>query len=303
VSAVDCVYIAVSARDTRLARIAVASVRYFHPGIAISLLPGAPLARAFVDEMRRGWGVGVAGVPRGVYGWGFVKLEPLFGRAGERFLVLDADTVLTGPVLDVAVRARAPFVVDDTPLPDAQARQLYFDWDRVRALDPGAPDARAAFNSGQWIGTAGLVPREAFDPWVEFGFPRRLRHPALFMGGDQGVLNLVLLGMEARGEIAIDRVPLMRWAGHPLDGLTAEAVAARRAPAAVIHWAGEKRTRLGNAAGADVLRFFERAYYAGIGASRARRAADAARHVLTQWHHAASERVTLVRRRMRGGPA
>ena len=95
---IDCIYIAASARDARFTRICVASVRYFYPDIAIKLLVGGPLQRGLADELQRHWNVGVAQLPAGDYGWGFVKLEPLFMPSKERFLVLDSDTVIAGPV-------------------------------------------------------------------------------------------------------------------------------------------------------------------------------------------------------------
>src|SRR6266852_5165282 len=93
---IDRVYIAASARDARYTRICVASVRYFYPDIPIRLLVGGHLQRGLARELQQYWNVGTADLPRGEYGWGFVKLEALFAPPGERFLVLDSDTVLTG---------------------------------------------------------------------------------------------------------------------------------------------------------------------------------------------------------------
>jgi len=64
-------------------------------------------------------------VEAGDYGWGVVKLEPLFqGEPGRRFLVLDADTVLLGPVLDRFDAGGAPFLGDDENQPEAEIRRL-----------------------------------------------------------------------------------------------------------------------------------------------------------------------------------
>ena len=117
---IDCVYIAASALDARFTRTCVASVRCSYPGIPIRLLPGGRLQPPLGHELRRYWDVRAAGIPRANYGWGRVKLEPLFGPPCERFLVLDSDTVLTGPVLDDWHDAGAPFLVDPERYPAKQ---------------------------------------------------------------------------------------------------------------------------------------------------------------------------------------
>src|SRR5437868_14848844 len=97
---INCIYITASTRDARYTRICVASVRYFCPEVPILLLVGGELESGLESELRRYWGVQTADLPRGDYGWGFVKLEALFGVPGQKFLVLDSDTVITGPVLE-----------------------------------------------------------------------------------------------------------------------------------------------------------------------------------------------------------
>src|SRR5437762_4841483 len=102
---VDCIYIAACARDARLTRICVASIRYFYPDIPIRLLPGDTLQTGLAEELRQYWGVELVNLPQADYGWGFAKLEPLFGPRGEKFLVLDVDTVFTGRVLDLCAQS------------------------------------------------------------------------------------------------------------------------------------------------------------------------------------------------------
>lgn len=295
-SPVDCVYVAASERDARFTRTCVASIRYFHPDVPIRILPGERLESALLTELRRHWDVTLAKIGTGAYGWGFVKLEPLFGQSGERFMVVDSDTVFTGPVLD-AVRSKAPFVVDDEVLSESDAHRLYYDGQKVREIDPAVPDPRGAFNTGQWFGTAGLLSRDDFEPWVDFSFPRRLRYPDRFMGGDQGVLNCVLLKKEANDGLLVERQTIMRWPGHSLDGLDVESVAARTAPPCVIHWAGMKTVLFRNSAGSDLLLFFERLYYQSLPAPRVRRAFDNCRHVCRQWKHYIRVRLTLACRK------
>lgn len=295
---IDCVYIAACARDARLTRICVASIRYFYPETSIRLLAGDVLQRGLASELHRYWGVELVDLPEGDYGWGLVKLEPLFGPPGESFLVVDVDTAFTGPVLDVRAESDAPFFVDNEQLSDADFKRLYYDWDKLREIDPKVQSARSAFNVGQWFGTAGLVKREQFDPWIEWAMPRRLRYPDLFMGGDQGVMNYVILQKEALEGLRIERRTIMRWPGHSMEDLNAESIAKRTAPPRIIHWAGMKKASLRHMVGSDILLYFEKFYYTRLPAGTLRRWFAICQHFWIHWMHRVSVWVKLTYRRI-----
>jgi len=290
---VDCIYLAACARDARLTRICIASIRYFYPDIPINLLAGDIIQSGLSAEVKRYWNVDVVNLPIGDYGWGMVKLEPLFGPAGQRFMVVDVDTVFTGKVLDLRAQSDAPFFVDDEQLSDADFKRLYYDWDKLRDIDPNVQSATKAFNVGQWFGTAGLVQREEFDRWVEWTLPRRLRYPNLFMGGDQGVCNYVLLQKEALGKLRIDRRTFMRWPANGMADLDVDSVAGGTAPALVIHWAGVKAIFLRNMVGSDILRFFEDYYYSKLPTGRLRRTFALLRHIWIAVEFEISRRIKL----------
>jgi hypothetical protein len=290
---VDRIYLAACARDARLTRICLASIRYFYPDVPIQILAGDRLQPGLAEELKTYWNVDVANLPAGDYGWGLVKLEPLFGPPGQRFLVMDVDTAFTGRVLEERAKSDAPFFVDDEVLSDADFKRLYYDWDKLAAIDPDVQCARKAFNVGQWFGTAGIVRREEFDRWVEWTLPRKLRYPDLFMGGDQGIMNYVVLKKEAFEGLKIHRQTLMRWPGNGMEGLDAASVAAGTAPPLVIHWAGMKATLLRDMVGADLLQFFEDWYYARMPMGRLRRILALWRHVRIQWWFYIWRRVKL----------
>ena len=276
---VDRIYLAACARDARLTRICLASIRYFYPDAPIQILAGDILQSGLADELKTHWNIDVADLPKGDYGWGLVKLEPLFGPPGQRFLVMDVDTAFTGKVLDERAKSNAPFFVDDEVLSDADFKQLYYDWDEMAKIDPKAQSARKAFNVGQWFGTAGLVKREEFDRWIEWSLPRRLPYQQHFMGGDQGVMNYVVLQKEAFEGLEIHRQTIMRWPGNGMEDLSVEAVTSGKAPALVIHWAGMKALLLRGMVGGDLLQFFEDWYYARMPMGRLRRRFDLVRHI------------------------
>lgn len=294
---VDVIYLAACARDARLTRICVASIRYFYPDVPIKMLAGDILQSGLATELRKFWNVGLVDLPVGDYGWGLVKLEPLFGPTGQRFMVCDVDTLFTGRILDVRAESDAPFFVDDEKLSDADFKRLYYDWDALAKVDPDVQSAHKAFNVGQWFGTAGLVSREEFDRWVEWTLPRRLRFPDVFMGGDQGVMNYVLLKKEAFDGLRIDRQTFMRWPGYGIDDLDVESIKTGKAPPLVIHWAGMKAVFLRNMVGRDLLQFFEDFYYSRMPVGRLRRIFDLSRHIWIHWWFSTSRPFKLWWRR------
>jgi hypothetical protein len=301
-----CIYIAASARDARFTRICVASVRYFYPAVPIQLLVGGCLQRGLEEELRCYWDVGVADFPAGDYGWGFVKLEPLFRPPGERFLVLDSDTVMTGPVLELAGHFDEDFIVDDENQSAEGAKTLYYDYER--AVEEGNPMPVPAFlfNTGQWFGRSGVLTREDFGGLVRWGFPPRLVNPRVFKNGEQGVLNFVANEQLRLGRIRVARVRLMRWPGHGMQGLDVHSVSKRLAAPLVVHWAGMKMARQCDTVGADLLAFFERFYYRRLPDGEARRLFAGSRDVVSHWVLGARVRVKLASRKltsMRGAAA
>lgn len=267
------IYIAASSYDARFTRVCVASVRYFYPKATVRLLPGGELDGKLVSEMRRFWDVEVMDLPKGDYGWGFVKLEPLFDTTEKSpFLVLDSDTVLTGDVFALFDEADgAPFLVDLEGQSQDDVERLYYTPVEVgeKSVDLGTP--RFVFNSGQWFGTPGVLAREDFTPWLEWDFPRKLRFPDAFKNGEQGLLNYVLNQKVKRGEVVVCRRKLMRWPLHGMQNITAKTVADGSAPALVVHWAGPKALRWKNMPGSDVLSYFERLYYSRVPLGRVSR--------------------------------
>jgi hypothetical protein len=238
------------------------------------------LEQGLADELTGHWGVRLADLPPRDYGWGFVKLEPLFRREGERFLVLDSDTVITGPVLESWNTGGGPFLVDDESQGVVEKRRLYYDWERLREHVPQTLAPSFVFNSGQWFGTGGMLSRDDFEPVLAWNEPPKLRRPECFMGGDQGVLNWVLNQKAALDGLGVARRSIMRWPKRSMDGLSPAEVASGAAPALVVHWAGLKRPRLNAMIGADLLAWFEKFYYARLPNGSALRRTRAARYVL-----------------------
>src|SRR5262249_3627611 len=188
-----------------------------------------------------------------------------------------------GPVLDLWVDSDAPFLVDNEEQPEAAKRQLYYDWRKLREIDAAARPPQFVFNSGQWRGTAGILTRDDFDPWVEWTFPRRLRHPEYFMPGDQGVLNYVLNQKVMLNGLRVECRSIMRWPGRESQGLDPERVATKAAEPLIVHWAGLKKARLSQMNGFGLLSFFEKIYYRRLPGGGARRILASYLYTLSFW--------------------
>src|SRR5262245_7608900 len=108
---IDRIYIAVCRSDVHFARTCVASVRLLYPSIPISLIKDYGRGKFSTREIEKYYDVTVFPTERRVFGYGFGKLEPLFICSKQKFLVLDSDTVMPGPVIDFLDSFPDDFVV------------------------------------------------------------------------------------------------------------------------------------------------------------------------------------------------
>lgn len=259
------IYVATHRADLRLTRICVASIRRWYPSIPIFLLKDEANGPFDTREIERIWNVKLWPTSKQPYGWGFIKLQPLFDTTGIRFLMLDSDIVFLGPVIDALEKFDTDFVVQEEVQPPEDVPNLYFDPARIRATrDPDFPDPAFTFNTGQYVGTSGRIQREDFGDLVEWTAPRRVRYPEMFNPSEQGVLNFVVLERLRAGAISVARTPFMKWGRDEMSGIRVDALTESSPYPYVIHWAGLKDVRLRRMLRGDILRHFERAYYSRI---------------------------------------
>lgn len=275
----------------------MASVRFFYPHIPVRLLVGGRVRPKFLEELKRVSNVEMAAVPPAHYGWGFIKLEPLFQDHPERFLMLDSDTILLGPVLHAADSHESDFIVDCEGQTDARAKEIYFNWELGEQNGFGMAQPDFLFNTGQWFARSRVLSRPDFDPWIRWSLPRRLARPDLFKNGEQGLLNLVVNEQYQKGSITVTRVPLMRWPGFDVTDIKLpEVMRGHRSPyRQIMHWAGFKGPRLESLPRADLLIHFERLYYETHGGGERLRLFRARRYAV---EYRARQFVTKARQRL-----
>jgi hypothetical protein len=293
---IDRVYIAAHRKDLRLTRICVASVRRWYPDIPIFLLKDEVNGAFDSHEIEATWNVRVWPTKDRSFGWGFIKLEPLFDPESHRFLMLDSDIVFLGRVIDALERFDSDFVVQEEIQPPERVPDLYFDSHQIRgSFNSGWRDPAFTFNSGQYVGTSGMVSRDDFSELVDWTQPRHVRHPEMFNPGDQGVLNYVILEKLSAGTISVARTPFMKWGEEEMSPFEVAALDDHSPYPFVIHWAGLKKLRLRRMLRADILSHFERAYYERVTFGRIRRWARLVEVERERWFRRAGRFVARVR--------
>ena len=260
------IFIATHRYDMRFTRICVASIRYWYPEISIYLIKDYINGDFDTREIETIWNVKIFETGRKNFGWGFSKLEPLFIKDRSRYLILDSDIVFVGRVLDYLDGVEGDFIVHLEQQPDAEVKRLYFCLEEMRRWDPLFVYPHYTFNSGQIVATGGLVSREDFDELINWNtLPVSRKHPEVFtIGGDQGVLNYLLLKKAATNQLTISRVPFMKYYEQELDAVDLERLNETSPYPFLIHWAGRKKQRLRQMLRSDILLYFEAMYYARV---------------------------------------
>jgi hypothetical protein len=264
--AVDRVYVAGYRHDVRFTRACVASLRRWHPDVPVTLIKDRWFGDYDTLDIERHFGCDVWRGPRDTFGWGFGKLEPLFGERPERFLVIDSDILFVGPALDHLARFDGDFVVqrEDDTAPEFVATH-YFDLARLQSVDPGFRFPGFTFNTGQWVGQSGLLSPADFEPWVEFASPPRLKDPETFKLGEQGLLNYLLIKGAAGGRWTLDRDRIMEVGSNPqVDAVRIADLGPASPHRFLIHWCGLRAADFGRMVRSDLWDHFERDFYARV---------------------------------------
>lgn len=260
---VDKVFINTYKYDFHLARICIASIRYWYPEIAIFLIKDEKEGSFDTSFTEKTWNVNVLDVPRKKFGWGYGKLEVLFSNKKETFFVIDADAVITGPVIDKVRKIDADFIVDKEVQPTQRFNEIYYNLDRISELDNDFVYPGYSFNSGQWFGTSSIIKREDFNKTLDWSEPPASRDKHIVVNNDQGHLNYIVHSFENKRLISVARMELMIW---PVEGkdnfIQLNKIKSKSVEYPyVIHWAGMSNLKFSTLPRQDILRFYQRYYY------------------------------------------
>ncbi|HUQ66874.1 MAG TPA: hypothetical protein VM101_12000 [Flavitalea sp.] len=276
---VDKVFINTYKYDFHFAKICIASIRYWYPDIPVYLIKDENEGPFDTLHTEKIWNVKVLDITRKKFGWGYGKLEVLFSTPKESFLVIDADAVLTGPIIDYVRDIDAEFIIDKEVQPEKRFNEIYFNLDRINELDKDFVYPGYSFNSGQWFGTSSIIKREDFSKTLDWSEPPASRNKDIVVNNDQGHLNYVIHSFDLRKIISVSRIRLMIW---PVEG-TADFIELRKIKAKastypyVIHWAGMSAMKFSDLPRQDILNFYKDIYYTRAGNTQ--RYLDAAKNI------------------------
>lgn len=264
---VDKVFINTYKYDFHFARICIASIRYWYPDIPIFLIKDEKEGAFDTSSAEKAWNVKVLDLERKKFGWGYGKLEVLFLSDRETFFVIDADAVITGPVIDMARNTDADFIVDKEVQPARRFNEIYYNLDRINEVDSDFVYPGYSFNSGQWFGTSSMIKREDFDKTLNWTEPPETKDKNIVVNNDQGHLNYILHSFEQKGLVNVAKTQLMIW---PVEGrdhfIQLEKIKAKAGDYPfVIHWAGMSGLKLSQLPRQDILSFYRSFYYSKVG--------------------------------------
>jgi len=251
------IYVATHGRDFHLARLCVASIRYWYPDIPIILLSDFLMGEFDSRSLERDFNVIPFDTPICKFGYGYSKLEGLFPKTGERYLMLDADTVLLGPVLDVLNATPGDFVIQPDQSAIKKMDVYAYPPPLLKAFDPAFDIPDYIFNTGQYVGTEGLLAREDFASVLKWDYPRQSLHPEIFKCGEQGLLNYVLFKAEHAGRLVIAKCNIFFYPRFSPPSVTVEQIAQKRSEPGVLHWAGFKSHDIREMERYDILSFYD----------------------------------------------
>lgn len=258
------VYISCYKYDIDFAKICIGSIRYWYPEIPIFLIKDTGQGEFNTNPLENAWDVKVFPTSRKRFGWGFGKWEPLFIEGDGSFLVLDADTVLAGPVIDIAENTDVDFLVDEEVQPYARLNEIYYKVERLGEVDERFVYPGYTFNEGQWFGTHGLLKRSDFDPILDWSEePQKPKFPEIILQGAQGHLNFTLQLKEQLGEISMARKRIMVWPENGnADFISLSSISRKNGEHPyIIHWAGFGFRNYADLPRHDIVRFYRDFYY------------------------------------------
>lgn len=256
-------------RDFFLAKICIASIRYYYPEINIELVKDIGNGRFSTGSLEKYFNVQVTDLGLPKLGWSGAKFHYLYQNVkGKKVLMLDADIVFTGPFLErlLPVVYSNDYVVnigaDDDPNAD-WIKDVYFDIKAIKTAYPAYIYPGFFFNAGQIFLTVGSIGEDVLNKFFNRDVYPFWLNQQLFPLVDQSVYNYLLPALHAENKIKLGTEKFMLWGNcKEVLELSINDVKEKKLHTGLIHWAGCLRTPyVAKMVRGDILVFFERLYY------------------------------------------
>jgi hypothetical protein len=269
-----CIYIATYRGDFHYTKALCASIRYFCDDVPIVIFQDGNFSLDRLKTLGNIHEFDPNSVPppaREITG-NYSKLKALFSESYERFLYLDADTVLVGDVRELPYQDYDFFVSPRRSHLDNLEKQRrlyphYYDYQKILEYDPEySLEQMTLFTSGNFFGRAGRLPLE---PIVEeYRYQRRTPMDQWILRNDMGLLNYFINRRAQMGEVTMGGQAFAVMANKSMveyfPDLTLDTVLNRQFKHGyVIHFPGPtRRLWLYQHTFGDVPATFYRRYYA-----------------------------------------
>lgn len=265
---IEKIVIACFKKDIFLLRTCVASIRYWYPEIDILLLKDTIKGDFSLHEFETFWNCKIFPTTLDKFGWPWSKLAVLLEAKRNRYLFLDSDIVLLGPILDVLNTFQEDFVVTGVEIQDENNPLIsrdYIDMEKIKHFDAQYQYPGYGFNGGQIVMTSGIFTKEYLSSAIDFGDKISNKRPDIFKHGDQGCLNYLFTKAAMEQKISLRYHDFWIWPGveraNEIDLLK---IIAKEGYPYLMHWAGIKPVDFRKYLRYDLIQFYENYYYSVI---------------------------------------
>lgn len=266
-------------KDFFMAKICVASIRYYYPDIALEIIKDVGNGDFDTIEIEKCFSVKNIDFGISNMGWSGAKFHYLYNVSkGKKVLLLDADIVFIGPFLERLLSSMGEndylVSIEEEPNPYADwVRFVYFDVKKIESHFPDYKFPGFFFNAGQIFTTTGAIHENILNQFFDPDNYPYWKNKDLFPLVDQSVYNYLLPVLEAEKKIKLGKEKFMIWAkSEQALNMQLEALSEKTLEIGLIHWAGCLRFNyVSKMVRGDILVFFENLYYEKLRAGTSRR--------------------------------
>ena len=267
---IDRVYVICNKKDFYLAKICIASIRYWNKGIPVCLIKDESNDAFDTSELEEKLSVTVAKTKFKKTGY-YSKLHPFFDTdINERILLLDADIVWLCDIIallesyneDIIIEGYSPENVKE------EMSRWYFTEPGFSQYYHGYKYPGFLFNVGHILCNADVFKKEDFNGilnWQEH--PTPVIKDIFFY--EQGILNYILADKISKGEASYRVLHFQLWGWNKvIKALKVSSLKDKNSSPFLIHWHGIKKGIISYLPGRNLLFFYEDYYFSLINNGR-----------------------------------
>jgi hypothetical protein len=262
---IDKIVLGLNKNDLHWAKICIASIRYWNTTIPVELLVDQLNGPVNTSEIEAHFNATLYQAPIQKLGWGINTLLPITNKTGKRTLFIDADIVWLGDLVAFLEKHDENVLVSiDHPENLKELMELaYFSENSILKLDSEFKLPTFLFNCGHLVFNEGFISKEYFDPLIDWNTtPPILLHKDIFVCADQSILNYLITKLLHQNKITVKPLDFALWGySDELKSVSLEDIVQRQDHPQLIHWSGKKSHRLSKIPRADIITFYETAYY------------------------------------------